>query len=70
MNKIINEFEYIANKSLDNNEGIHVIFLADLKENNKHYYFVCSEDNEFTFKLNNMDNISNDEIIDDNNLGQ
>ena len=50
MNKIINEFEYIANKSLDNNEGIHVIFLADLKENNKHYYFVCSEDNEFQVK--------------------
>ena len=24
-----------------------------------------SEDNEFTFNLNNMDDISNDEIIDD-----
>ena len=30
----------------------------------------CSEDNEFSFNLNNMDDISNDEIIDDNNLGQ
>lgn len=29
-----------------------------------------SEDNEFTFNLNNMDDISNDEMIDDNNLGQ
>ena len=29
-----------------------------------------SEDNEFSFNLNNMDDISNDEIIDDKNLGQ
>ena len=29
-----------------------------------------SEVNEFSFNLKNMDDISNDEIIDDNNLGQ
>ena len=28
------------------------------------------EGNEFTSNLNNMDDILNDEIIDDNNLGQ
>ena len=32
--------------------------------------FDGSEDNEFTFNLNNMDDISKDEIINDNNLGQ
>ena len=29
-----------------------------------------SEDKEFSFNLNNIDDISNEEIIDDNNLGQ
>ena len=29
-----------------------------------------SEDKEFSFNLNDIDDISNEEIIDDNNLGQ
>ena len=50
MNKIINEFEYLANKIIDDKEGIYLIFLASLLENGKHYYFICSKNDKLKIK--------------------
>ena len=45
MNKNINEFEYIANKIIDEKEGIFTIFKANLQDGYKHYYFICENGN-------------------------
>ena len=48
MNKIINEFEYLANIVLDNDDELFTILKAEIEEN--HYYFVCAKKNKYEVK--------------------
>ena len=42
MDKIMHEYEQIANMVLDKNEGIFIIVSTSFLNDIKHYYFICS----------------------------
>ena len=45
MNKIVNEFEYLANIVLDDDDNLFTILKAELEDN--HYYFVCAKKDKY-----------------------
>ncbi len=66
MDDIINEYEQIANKYINKNDGIYLIFSTGFINEIKHYYFVLNSDNNSVVKhifINKKDNKINKKNI-------